>query len=79
MNMKKNCCQKPEQLKDKPENCSSEQIRQCHGEVQEHPCTTDSGCEQPENLKHRPQECAPEQIRQRHGESGDHPCENVDT
>jgi hypothetical protein len=32
-------CQKPENLKGKPEDCSPEQIRQCHGEVENHPCT----------------------------------------
>lgn len=32
------CCQKPMQLKDKPENCSPEQIIECHGDVKEHPC-----------------------------------------
>jgi len=32
-------CQKPEELKGKPEECSPEQIKKCHGEVPEHPCT----------------------------------------
>jgi len=37
-----NCCQKPENLKDKPQNCTPEQIRKCHGEDSEsHPCTPD--------------------------------------
>ena len=31
-------CQDPELLKEKPENCTSEQIRKCHGDAQEHPC-----------------------------------------
>jgi hypothetical protein len=31
-------CQKPENLKGKPEDCSPEQIRQCHGELEDHPC-----------------------------------------
>ncbi|MFP4268155.1 MAG: hypothetical protein ACLFQW_09195 [Spirochaetaceae bacterium] len=36
---KKNDCQKPERLQDKPENCSPEQIKECHGESEEeHPC-----------------------------------------
>lgn len=30
-------CQKPEELKGKPEECSPEQIKKCHGEVTEHP------------------------------------------
>ena len=32
------CCQQPEKLKDKPEKCTLEQIRDCHGEVDVHPC-----------------------------------------
>lgn len=42
-----NCCQKPEALKGKPEECSPEQIRQCHGAVTEHPCVTDENRAQP--------------------------------
>jgi ArsR family transcriptional regulator, arsenate/arsenite/antimonite-responsive transcriptional repressor len=30
-------CQQPEKLKGKPEECTLEQIKECHGE-QEHPC-----------------------------------------
>jgi len=36
---KKDGCQKPENLKGKPEDCSPEQILECHGEVASHPCT----------------------------------------
>lgn len=32
------CCERPEKLKDKPENCTPEQIRECHGDVGKHPC-----------------------------------------
>ncbi len=32
------CCQKPENLKDKPESCSPEQIEKCHGKDGGHPC-----------------------------------------
>ncbi len=32
------CCEKPENLKGKPEECSEEQIRECHGEEREHSC-----------------------------------------
>jgi len=32
------CCQKPEQLKGKPQDCSPEQIKECHGDVKKHPC-----------------------------------------
>lgn len=33
------CCERPEQLKDRPETCSPEQIKQCHGESGSHPCS----------------------------------------
>lgn len=39
VDMCQNCCQQPNKLMDKPENCSPEQIRQCHGETDKHPCT----------------------------------------
>jgi ArsR family transcriptional regulator len=32
------CCERHEKLKDKPEDCTPEQIRDCHGDVKEHPC-----------------------------------------
>ncbi|MEW6245025.1 MAG: metalloregulator ArsR/SmtB family transcription factor [Bacillota bacterium] len=32
------CCKRPEKLKERPEICSPEQIKECHGEVKEHPC-----------------------------------------
>jgi len=35
-------CQKPENLKDAPEKCSPEQIRECHGSDQAHPCTDEN-------------------------------------
>ncbi len=31
-------CQKPENLKEKPEECSPEQILKCHGDIKGHPC-----------------------------------------
>jgi len=31
-------CQRPEELKGRPEECSPEQIRRCHGQVEGHPC-----------------------------------------
>jgi ArsR family transcriptional regulator, arsenate/arsenite/antimonite-responsive transcriptional repressor len=40
------CCQQPTKLMVKPENCTPEQIMQCHGESGEQPCTQ--------------KECAPE-------------------
>lgn len=38
MNMCKNCCEHPEKLKGKPEECSAEQIEECHGDEKDHPC-----------------------------------------
>ena len=32
-------CQKPENLKGRPEHCTPEQIRKCHGDAATHPCT----------------------------------------
>ena len=32
-------CQKPKELKGKPQDCSPEQIRKCHGDPTRHPCT----------------------------------------
>ena len=31
-------CQKPENLKGRPRDCSPEQIEKCHGSAVEHPC-----------------------------------------
>ena len=33
-------CRKPEELKGKPEDCTPEQIRKCHGD-EKHPCTSE--------------------------------------
>jgi len=32
-------CQYPEKLKGKPEECTPEQIAECHPKAEEHPCT----------------------------------------
>ena len=32
------CCQKPENLKNKPGQCSPQQIKECHGAAKGHPC-----------------------------------------
>lgn len=34
----KKCCQKPEQLKGTPQECSPEQVQKCHGTEKDHPC-----------------------------------------
>jgi len=36
----KQACQKAENVKGKPETCSFTQVRQCHGDVKRHPCTS---------------------------------------
>ena len=71
--MKKKC-QKPEALKGAPEECSPDQIRQCHGEAAGHPCVPAAECEHPEELKGKSGECSPEQIRKCHGRAAGHPC-----
>ncbi|MBC8418421.1 MAG: winged helix-turn-helix transcriptional regulator [Desulfobacterales bacterium] len=38
--MCQNCCQQPTQLKDKPENCTPDQIKACHGDEKDHPCVS---------------------------------------
>ncbi len=45
-NCKGKGCQHPEKLKDKPKDCTPEQIRECHGDVEKHPCEESSGDEQ---------------------------------
>jgi ArsR family transcriptional regulator, arsenate/arsenite/antimonite-responsive transcriptional repressor len=37
-NMCKDCCEHPQKLKEKPEECSKEQIKECHGDTKVHPC-----------------------------------------
>jgi ArsR family transcriptional regulator len=37
----KDCCEHPEKLKGRPEECTPEQIKECHGEVKEHPCESE--------------------------------------
>jgi hypothetical protein len=45
--MCQNCCQQPVKLQDKLENCTPEQIRECHGDVQGHPCTKEKNDPEP--------------------------------
>jgi len=35
---KKQGCQKPENLKDKPQDCSQDQIYRCYGDAKKHLC-----------------------------------------
>ena len=39
--MCQDCCEHPEKLKGKPEDCTPEQIKECHGDTAEHPCATE--------------------------------------
>ena len=32
------CCEQPEKLKGKPQECTPAQIKECHGDVKKHPC-----------------------------------------
>jgi ArsR family transcriptional regulator, arsenate/arsenite/antimonite-responsive transcriptional repressor len=52
-------------------DCSPEQIRECHGDVPEHPCECDC------HGQDQPCDCSPEQIRECHGDVTEHPCENA--
>jgi hypothetical protein len=36
------CCEKPDRLKERPQTCTLEQTRECHGEVQEHARASES-------------------------------------
>jgi ArsR family transcriptional regulator len=47
VDMCQNCCQQPNKLMDKPDNCTPEQIRQCHGDSKEHPCTKENCASEP--------------------------------
>jgi len=35
------CCKQPEKLQGKPEDCTPEQIKECHGDTKDHPCETE--------------------------------------
>jgi len=37
----KGLCMFPEKLKDKPEQCTPEQIKECHGDDKNHPCVSE--------------------------------------
>ena len=45
-NMCKNCCEQPNKLKDKPQSCTPEQIRECHGDTKAHPCIKENSAPQ---------------------------------
>ena len=66
-------CWKPNELKGKPQECSREQIENCHGDATQHPCST-TGCEKPGNLKGSPKGYSREQITKSHGDAAGHPC-----
>ena len=44
---KDECCQKPEQLQGNPQDCSPEQIKQCHGADVGHPCVPEDKTDEP--------------------------------
>jgi len=41
MNMCKDCCEHPEKLEGRPEDCTPDQIKECHGDTKDHPCETE--------------------------------------
>ncbi len=68
-------CAHPE-LRPAEGECSPEQVLECHGEVQKHPCDCQSGCDCPGEARQNPVDCTPEQIRICHGDADEHPCES---
>ena len=72
-------CEHPDRLQGAPGECSDEQIRECHGDAEGHPCVSDEGCgcgcEHPDQAQGAPSECSAEQIRKCHGDVEEHPCE----
>lgn len=38
LQMCEKCCEQPDKLKMKPEECTPQQKKECHGDVEEHPC-----------------------------------------
>jgi len=44
LQMCEKCCEQPEKLKTQPEECTPEQKKECHGEMEEHPC--ECGCDE---------------------------------
>lgn len=68
-------CQKAKDVNTRPGDCSPEQIEECHGDAQRHPCVATEGCEHPEKLKERkPGDCSAEQVRKCHGSAAEHHC-----
>jgi len=41
-------CEKLENLKGRSEECSPEQIKECHGDFKEHPCVAENKADQKE-------------------------------
>lgn len=52
-----------------PAACDAQKVRQCHGDVEKHPCEA-SGCERPAD---HPEKCSPEQTEECHGDEKS-PC-----
>ena len=65
-------CQRPENLTGDPEDCTPDEIRECHGDDDAHPCVEPEVCEHSERLKGKPGECSPDQIRECHGNAAGH-------
>ncbi len=51
MSKEKSICLKKENLKEKPEKCSPEQIKKCHGEERVHSCVEAKKTELKETAK----------------------------
>ncbi len=46
LQMCEKCCEQPDKLKMKPEDCTPEQRKECHGDREEHPC--ECGSDEPQ-------------------------------
>ena len=68
-------CRNPENLEGGPEDCSPEQVRECQGGREAHPCIDPQDCDHPEKLSGSPEDCSPEQVRECHGSGEGHQCE----
>ena len=42
----KKTCEHPDKLKGEPKDCTPEQIKECHGDAECHPCEEPAECEE---------------------------------
>ena len=54
MGTSKTTCQKPEQLKGTPQDCTPEQVKKCHGADKKHSCASAKQKQRPRSETRRP-------------------------